>query len=139
MISRKSVEEHHVNSKLYKLEDCKLPIKNIFANSPREFGEFQITLQHEKGGSSAAFNSKPKKNRKKKKLSASENIITESNEENSLVIPPFFTMKEKIRIKRGEVGYCNIQFLPFTMETFKCFIIFCDPEVKINLKKKKKI
>ncbi len=124
-----------MSSKLYKLEDCKLSIKNIFANSPREFGEFQITLQHEKlgGGSTNPLNPKARKNLKKKK----ESIEPEVNDENSVDIPPFFSMKDKIRIKRGEISYCNIQFLPFTMETFKCYIIFCDPEVnktkKINL------
>lgn len=44
-------------------------------------------------------------------------------------IPSFFVQKEKVRIKRGETAPVYVQFLPFTLETHKCNIVFCDPNV----------
>ena len=38
-------------------------------------------------------------------------------------------MKEKLRIRRGETSGFYVQFLPFSLETHKCHLVFCDPEV----------
>lgn len=44
-------------------------------------------------------------------------------------IPSFFVQKEKVRIKRGEIAPVYVQFLPFTLETHRCNIVFCDSNV----------
>ena len=38
-------------------------------------------------------------------------------------------MKEKIRVKRGDSATISIQFLPFVLETHKCYVVFCDTNV----------
>lgn len=123
---RKSVQDpHYIQSKLYKLEEFKLSVKNHFVNSTREFAEFQITLIHEPMNLK-----KPEvKDNGPRNIMKKKPDITENKEEEAYVIPAFFVLKDKIKIRKGDSGICYVQFLPFKLETHKCHIVFCDPEV----------
>ena len=124
--SRKSVQEpHYVQTKLYKMEECKLLIKNHFLNSSKEFGEFQITLIHEKIGKPTDSGPPPPRGQKKKPTID----LTEPKEEENYIIPAFFVMKDKLKIKKGDTATCVVQFMPFSLDTHKSHIVFCDSDV----------
>jgi len=124
---RKSIGlDIHAQTKLYKLEECRFQVKNHFTSSPKEYGEFQVTLIHEK--QTKKQESPLPKNKNKKKNSIDE-VPAVNKEEDPYIIPAFFILKDKIRIKRGEFATCFIQFLPFSYETHKCHVVFCDPDV----------
>ena len=69
----------------------------------------------------------PEENKKSKKKPKKEE--KKEPPEDNTIIPAFFSMKEKIRLKRGDTTSITIQFLPFVLETHKCYVIFCDPNV----------
>lgn len=105
------------------MEEIRFPIKNIFTTSLSEYADFQISIIPEKLLPPPPLED-PKKTKKKKKEEKKE-VITED----PTLIPAFFSMKEKVRVKRGDSAIISIQFLPFVLDTHKCYIVFCDPNV----------
>lgn len=125
--SRKSVQDpHFVQSKLYKMEEYKLQIKNHFINSSKEFADFQITLIHEKVSKQPENNALPIRGQKKKPPTET---IDPVKEDETYIVPAFFVMKDKMKIKKGDTATCAVQFLPFSLDTHKCHLVFCDSEV----------
>jgi hypothetical protein len=106
-----------------------LQIHNPFTNT--DVADFQIQIVPERyraqgqagseqdtaGGAGRGAKS-PSKNSKKKKQ-----LVKDEKEE---IFPAFFCLKESIKIKKGGTANLNIIFLPLSVETHKCFIIFKD-------------
>ena len=107
------------------MEEYRFPIKNIFTTSASEYADFQITIIHEKILPPPPPEEKKTSKKKPKKEEKKKEVIPEDQ----TIIPAFFSMKEKIRVKRGDTVTFSVQFLPFVLETHKCFVIFCDPNV----------
>lgn len=105
------------------MEEFRFQIKNIFITSGSEYADFQISIIHEKILPPTPPEDKKSKKKPKKDLKKDDLV------EDPMIIPAFFSMKEKIRIKRGDSTMISIQFLPFALETHKCFVVFCDPNV----------
>lgn len=108
------------------MEDFRFQIKNIFTTSASEYADFQISVVHEK------ILPPPPPEEKKTSKSKKKPKKEEKNElppDDLTIIPAFFSMKEKIRIKRGDTAMISVQFLPFVLETHKCYVVFCDQYV----------
>ena len=41
----------------------------------------------------------------------------------------FFSLKDKVKIRKGDKQTITIQFMPFYQETFRCQIVFVDKNV----------
>lgn len=106
------------------MEEIRFQIKNIFVTSLSEYADFQISIIHEKMLPPPPAED-PKKSRKKPKKEEKKEV----NAEDPTIIPAFFSMKEKVRVKRGDNTMISIQFLPFVLDTHKCHVVFCDPNV----------
>lgn len=132
---RRSEKQWSASSALYELHEFSMQITNKFQFA--EAGEFLIQIIHEKikkddPKSRKMVASVPKlKDEKPKNVNSSPKLETQSDK--NLVpeehFPSFFSRLEKVRIKKNNTVPLTISFLPLTMDTHKCYIIFTDPNV----------
>jgi len=122
---RRSIGFQSCKAQLYKCEEVKLNITNIFTGSATDYANFSIQVINIQNPAQAK-EAKDAKNAKKKKSSA----LAEDVPFQELGYPgAFFEPKGKVRIKRGDTVPVMIQFMPFRLDTFKCLIVFVDPQV----------
>ena len=108
-----------LKAKLYEMKAKEITVDNPFNSDV----DYQIFLNHEKPITS--------ENKSRKKKSITRDTKRESNKiEEESVIPAFYVKgREKVIVKRNSKSQIQIQFLPFIMETQRCFLVFCDEKV----------
>ena len=121
IIGRVSREIREIkNVRLYELGTIEIPVSNPFEN------DADFTIKIEAISTHTEVVKKKPKNAKEKK-DADGKVIPE--DDRKFVIPSFFCRQDKIKIKRNSNSKVQIFYLPMTLDTHKCHIIFMDERV----------
>ena len=116
-------------------------VKNLFANSTQEIAVFEITVVNEPNFEyDVIYNEKVRKQKELEEQRDKQNkynfkakkakpVEIDRQEEDPTLPAAFFCLKDNIRIRKGQTAELSIQYMPFTLTTHKCKIIFTDPSV----------
>ena len=102
-----------------------IKVENIFPAK----GDFIVELVHQKNQPEGEEDSKAKRKKLPAKIRSPRDPLNKAEEKIDTHIAPFSTKVSTLSINKGNSSSLSVQFLPFTLETHTCYLIFRDDKV----------
>ena len=100
-------------------------VENIFGAK----ADFIVELVHQRIQPEVVEDPKKKKKKPPTKVKSPRDLAVKEDQNGEIYLAPFSTKITTLSIAKGGTSVLPVQFLPFTLETHTCYIIFRDDKV----------